>query len=114
MAYCAKCFHRDVCQTCQSCDGRVPKCRQFIDREAMGKEIEDARVMINQLKEKLKAATRTGRWTAWRPPHNMVLCGVTKMFVCSECSAKFVQTFRYCPHCGTQMEQEGPTWTVYE
>ena len=53
MAYCAKCLHRDVCQTCQSCDGRVPKCRHFIDREAMARQIDEIRQMLAVVSERL-------------------------------------------------------------
>ena len=53
MAYCAKCFHRDVCQTCQSCDGRVPKCQHYIDREAVSKAVDEARQMLAVVAEQL-------------------------------------------------------------
>ena len=52
MAYCAKCFHRDVCKTCDSCDGQVPGCIQFTDRDALAKEVNDLREMIAELREK--------------------------------------------------------------
>ena len=47
-----------------------------------------------------------GRWNKWRPPQNMVLIGVEMLNVCSECTAKYVQTFSYCPNCGAKMENE--------
>lgn len=49
-----------------------------------------------------------GRWNKWRPPQNMVLIGVEMLNVCSECTAKYVQTFSYCPNCGAKMENEAP------
>ena len=112
MAYCEKCLHRDVCKSCESCDGSVSGCEQYIDRDALAQEVNDLRGMINQLHQAAQPK-KTGKWTEWHPPRNMVLCGVTKLYVCSECNAKFVQTFRYCPHCGTPMEMEGPKWTTY-
>ena len=33
MAYCGKCLHLDVCKTADSCDGHVPKCKHFMDKE---------------------------------------------------------------------------------
>ena len=32
MAYCGKCLHLDVCKTTDSCDGHVPKCKHFLDK----------------------------------------------------------------------------------
>lgn len=112
MAYCAKCFHRDVCKSCDSCDGHVPGCQNYIDRDALADEINDLRTMLAELQQAAQPR-KTGKWQEWRPPKNMVLVGVTKLYACSECCAKFVQTFRYCPHCGTLMEKEGPEWTTY-
>ena len=33
MAYCGKCLHLDVCKTADSCDGHVPKCKHFMDKD---------------------------------------------------------------------------------
>ena len=55
MAKCAKCLHRDVCKSCDSCCGSVPGCKQFIDREALAKEVGDLRAMLAALAERLTA-----------------------------------------------------------
>lgn len=33
MAYCGNCIHLDVCKTADSCDGHVPRCKHFIDKD---------------------------------------------------------------------------------
>ena len=33
MAHCGKCLHEDVCETAKTCDGFVPKCEHFMDKE---------------------------------------------------------------------------------
>ena len=33
MAYCGKCLHLDVCKTTDSCDGHVPRCKHFMDKD---------------------------------------------------------------------------------
>ncbi|MBE6920194.1 MAG: hypothetical protein E7468_01350 [Ruminococcaceae bacterium] len=35
MAYCGKCLHLDVCKTADSCDGHVPRCKHFMDKDGM-------------------------------------------------------------------------------
>lgn len=32
MAYCGKCLHEEVCATAKACDGRVPGCKHFMDK----------------------------------------------------------------------------------
>lgn len=33
MAYCGKCLHLDVCKTAETCDGHVPRCKHFMDKD---------------------------------------------------------------------------------
>ena len=35
MAYCGKCLHLDVCKTAETCDGHVPRCKHFMDKDGM-------------------------------------------------------------------------------
>ena len=35
MADCGKCLHLDVCKTAETCDGRVPRCKHFMDKNGM-------------------------------------------------------------------------------
>lgn len=35
MAYCGKCLHLDVCKTAETCDGHVPRCKHFVDKNGM-------------------------------------------------------------------------------
>lgn len=35
MAYCGKCIHLDVCKSAETCDGHVPRCKHFIDKNGM-------------------------------------------------------------------------------
>ena len=32
--HCGKCLHLDVCKTADSCDGHVPRCKYFLDKES--------------------------------------------------------------------------------
>ena len=54
MAYCAKCLHRDLCKSCDSCCGSVPGCKQFIDREALAEKFNELLELIAQLRKKLE------------------------------------------------------------
>ena len=105
MAFCAKCFHRDVCKTCDSCDGYVPKCGHFIDKEELALEVYNLQKAVEDLRKETTRGRPEGTWKKWRPPQNMVMIGVDTLYCCSECTAKFVQTFRYCPHCGALMNK---------
>ena len=33
MADCGKCLHLDVCKTAETCDGHVPRCKHFMDKD---------------------------------------------------------------------------------
>ena len=35
MAYCGKCIHLDVCKSADACDGHVPRCKHFMDKDGM-------------------------------------------------------------------------------
>ena len=35
MAICGKCIHLDVCKSADACDGHVPRCKHFMDKDGM-------------------------------------------------------------------------------
>ena len=81
MQDCGKCLHLDVCKTADSCDGHVPKCKHFMDKE-----------------EYIKP--EYGRW---------VQLGITD-FQCSRCGFRFtsgdpIAMFSHC-RCGAKMDLE--------
>lgn len=46
-------------------------------------------------------------WKEWYPPKEFILTGEEKLFICSNCDAKFetVENSKYCPYCGAQMDE---------
>lgn len=85
MAYCGKCLHLDVCKTADSCDGHVPRCKHFMDKDEYPK-------------------LRHGRWEhlggdEWCCP----VCGeVTTTEGSWEKPSK-----KYCHECGAKMDGDG-------
>ena len=47
-------------------------------------------------------------WEEWYPPKEFILTGEEKLFVCSNCTAKFetVENSKFCPWCGAQMDEK--------
>ena len=48
---------------------------------------------------------RHGEWLVWENLPNTIY-GRDTLFVCSECTAKFANTSKYCPYCGAKMDME--------
>ena len=83
MAYCGKCLHLDVCKTTDSCDGHVPRCKHFMDKDEHPK-------------------LKHGRWIA--VPSSDMMTG--KAYKCSECNKMRYGSYHpsYCQCCGAKMD----------
>ena len=46
-------------------------------------------------------------WREWYPPKEFILTGEEKLYICSNCDAKYsdVENQRFCPWCGAQMDK---------
>ena len=46
-------------------------------------------------------------WREWWPPQEFILTGEEKLYICSNCDAKYsdVENQRFCPWCGAQMDE---------
>ena len=46
-------------------------------------------------------------WKEWWPPQEFILTGEEKLYICSNCDAKYsdVENQRFCPWCGAQMDE---------
>lgn len=82
MAYCGKCLHLDVCKTADSCDGHVPKCKHFLDKDEHPK-------------------LKRGTWEhlggdEW-------CCSICGLVITTEGSWE-KPTKKYCDECGAKME----------
>ena len=47
---------------------------------------------------------RHGEWQRWK--NHPTIYGKDTLYVCSECTAKFLIESRYCAHCGAKMDGE--------
>lgn len=77
MAYCGKCLHLDVCKTTDSCDGHVPRCKHFMDKDEHPK-------------------LKHGRWVVENE----------ESIRCPNCCfnrASIKMPLNYCPNCGAKM-----------
>lgn len=83
MAYCRKCLHLDVCKTAETCDGHVPRCKHFMDKDEHPKQ-------------------KHGQWLhlggdEW-------CCTVCGEVVTTE-GSWVKPTKKYCDECGAKMEE---------
>lgn len=55
-----------------------------------------------------KPETPKAYWKEWFPPKHFIFTGEEKLFVCSNCFAKYedITGFRFCPFCGSFMYGE--------
>lgn len=53
------------------------------------------------------AEVRHGEWQRWK--NHPTIYGKDTLYVCSECTAKFLIESRYCAHCGAKMDGERRT-----
>ena len=46
-------------------------------------------------------------WEEWYPPKEFILTGEERLYICSNCDAKYpnVENNRFCPWCGAQMDE---------
>lgn len=46
-------------------------------------------------------------WKEWYPPKEFILTGEEKLYICSNCDAKYsdIENQRFCPWCGAQMDE---------
>lgn len=46
-------------------------------------------------------------WKEWYPPKEFILTGEERLYICSNCDAKYsnVENNRFCPWCGAQMDE---------
>ena len=47
-------------------------------------------------------------WREYYPPKEFILTGEEKLYICSNCDAKYshIENQRFCPWCGAQMDEE--------
>ena len=50
MEDCTKCFHKVVCKTADSCDGKVPSCRHFADIDTISHAFEKPKTRGDQFR----------------------------------------------------------------
>ena len=82
MAYCGKCLHLDVCKTADSCDGHVPRCKHFMNKDEYSKQ-------------------KRGQW--FHLGGDEWCCTVCGEVVTTEGS--WVRpTKKYCDECGAKMD----------
>ena len=46
-------------------------------------------------------------WREFYPPKEFILTGEEKLYICSNCDAKYsnIENQRFCPWCGAQMDE---------
>ena len=88
MAYCGKCLHLDVCKTTDSCDGHVPRCKHFMDKDEHPK-------------------LKHGRWEYGKWEQGHWVKG-NERCRCSVCHRDFAvdnaNIWNGCPHCLAKMD----------
>ena len=70
MAICGKCIHLDVCKTTDACDGHVPRCKHFKNKEIVT-HADQLRAMSD---EELAVALYNSDGLGWC--HNLPECGI--------------------------------------
>lgn len=47
------------------------------------------------------------RWREFYPPKEFILTGEEKLYICSNCDAKYsdIENQKFCPWCGAQMDE---------
>lgn len=88
--HCGKCLHLDVCKTAETCDGHVPRCKYFINKNSVMRQ-ECGRWIIKD----------TCNHVPWRlkNPEKWVT------YKCSRCGySSGRKRSNYCPNCGVRMD----------
>lgn len=89
MAYCGKCLHLDVCKTAETCDGHVPGCKHFMDKDE-------------------QPELKHGRWIPLEYDGYADGNPVWDLWECSECQEEHSgdedTLTPYCPNCGARMD----------
>ena len=85
MAYCGKCLHLDVCKTADSCDGHVPRCKHFLDKDEHPK-------------------LKHGQWIqiGYDKAMDRISCSCCKEYW--NIADNNTEDFDYCPNCGAKMD----------
>ena len=86
-------------------ENEIVKTMRYVPKDA----VVDIAYIVNRAPTIEAKPIVRAHWIEWYPPKEFILTGEEKLFVCSNCTAKFetVENSKYCPYCGAQMDEEG-------
>lgn len=106
MQDCGKCLHEEVCATAKACDGHVPRCKHFMDKDGMA---------LASCKLGAKGCFTDGKCRYSKPCDNKVVTRVDQVrAMTDEELAKALYENAECkwcknePECGEMLDAEKP------
>ena len=101
MQDCGKCLHQDVCKTAETCDGHVPRCKHFMDKDGMA---------LASCKLGAKGCFTDGKCRYKKACENKVMTHADQLRVMTEeelAPMIFAYKLGYAPWCDHHCENEG-------
>ena len=86
----------------EALENEIVKTMRYVPKDA----VLDVACMVNRAPTIEAKPVVHAHWREWWPPQEFILTGEEKLYICSNCDAKYsdVENQRFCPWCGAQMD----------